>query len=220
MQTCPKCKIVIRGHKTCCPLCQGPLVGQPVDPAFPTLKQPKVGGGLLFKICVFLFAVVEIVMAVINYFTDFHFHVFSVIMFWAVIAIVDIAIAMYYRSNMIKLITIEAYFAVILCMLVDHGSNGTLDWSINWALPSTLLSIWLLTVLIGKIEHLRLNDYVIYLALDLLLALLQLIFVVRGINRVPYMAVASTGAMGILAIFILIFRFGDIKNAFRKYLDL
>ena len=25
MQYCPKCKIKIRGKKTCCPMCQGPL---------------------------------------------------------------------------------------------------------------------------------------------------------------------------------------------------
>ncbi len=47
MQYCPKCKINIRGHKTCCPLCQGQLQGEPEKNPFPVLAKPKVRSYLL-----------------------------------------------------------------------------------------------------------------------------------------------------------------------------
>ena len=39
MQYCPKCRVKIRGNKSCCPLCRATLTGEGEDGAFPVLRQ-------------------------------------------------------------------------------------------------------------------------------------------------------------------------------------
>ncbi len=218
MQVCRKCKISIRGDKACCPLCQGPLTGEPENPAFPTLELPKISGVSLFKIALFIFVILEVVMMLLNYFTGFQYHIFNLIMFWAIVGIADLAFAMYLHGNTIKLVTIQAYVIMLICAFIDYG-NGRMGWSVIWMIPSTLISLMILTAIIGYAEHLYLNDYVIYMMFDLLMALLQLILVPLGINHLPYMALVCTAVMVIAAAFVVIFRFEDLRNAFTKYLD-
>ena len=55
MQHCSKCNIDIRGNKSCCPLCQGNLIGEPEDPAFPVLPERRLSRGMFLRICVFIF---------------------------------------------------------------------------------------------------------------------------------------------------------------------
>ena len=60
MQYCPKCRINIRGNKSCCPLCQGELAGEPAEDVFPVLVPRKISQASLLKIATFCFAAVEI----------------------------------------------------------------------------------------------------------------------------------------------------------------
>lgn len=218
MQYCPKCKIHIRGDKRCCPLCEGSLGGTPEDPAFPVLKKRKYSYVLLFKICIFAFIVTEVVMLMIQAMTGFHYHLPGVIMMWAPFVLLDLLVAIYYRGNIIKLITNQAYIVMAVCAFIDYG-DGHLSWSIEWVIPATLLSLVLVTIIIGYGVGLRMVDYMIYLIMDVILSLLQLIPVVMGINRRPYAAVVSAGVMVVIAAFVVIFRPRELGNAFSKYMN-
>lgn len=219
MQYCPKCKIQIRGNKRCCPLCEGSISGEPEDPGFPVMNKPKYSKILMFKVCLFIFVVTEIVMLMIDMMTGFRFHLPSLIMMWAPFVLVDILVAIYYRGNVIKILSWQAYVVMAVCVFIDLG-DGRLTWSIRWVLPSTLLGLVLATIIIGYLVGLRLVDYIIYLIIDVILALLQLIPVALGINDVPYMAIASAGIMVVIFAFVVIFKPRDLGNAFSKYMNL
>jgi len=144
MQYCPKCKVTIRGNKRCCPLCEGSLTGNPEDSAFPVLKKRRFSVSTLFRICLFLFIIVEVVMMVIQLFTDFHYHTPGVIMTWAPLVLIDLCVAIYYRGNIIKLISYQSYIIMLLCLFIDMR-NGTLSWSIHWVIPITLVVLTIVT---------------------------------------------------------------------------
>ena len=218
MQYCPKCKVHIRGNKRCCPLCEGSLTGSPSDPAFPALEQRRFSFSLIFKVCLFLFVIVEVVMMMINIMTHFQYHLPGLIMMWAPFVLLDLGVAFYYRGNIIKLISGQAYVLMAVCFLIDRH-NGHLSWSIQWVIPATLLSLTIVTIIIGYAVGLRMVDYMIYLALDVLLSVLQLIPVYLGINTMPYAAVISVGVMIVIAAFVVIFRSRDLGNAFSKYMN-
>lgn len=219
MQYCPKCKVHIRGDKRCCPLCQGSVRGNPQDPAFPVMKKRKYSIVLLFKVCLFLFVLTEVAMLMIDMMTGFRFHLPSLIMTWAPFVLVDLLVAIYYRGNVIKILSCQAYVVMAVCFFIDLH-DGRLTWSIRWVIPSTLLGLVLATILIGYLAGLHLKDYLIYLVIDMVLTLLQLIPVVMGINDVPYMAIATAGVMIVIAAFVVIFKPKDLSNAFSKYMNL
>ena len=82
MQICPKCKVNIRGNKSCCPLCQGKLknVEGEASPSFPTIKRKKISNITFLKVCTFLFVASEIVFATINIMTENKFSFISPVM--------------------------------------------------------------------------------------------------------------------------------------------
>ena len=216
MLYCPKCKVHIRGDKSCCPLCEGGLEGQGEDSAFPVLKKRRYSVWLLFKICVFVFVVMEVVLLMVQFATGFRYHLPGLIMMWAPFVLLDLLAALYYRGNIIKLISIQAYVVMAVCIFIDLG-DGRISWSIQWVIPATLICLVLVTIVIGYGVGLRLVDYMIYLIIDVILALLQLIPVALGVNRLPYAAVISAGLMIVIAAFVILFRPRELGNAFSKY---
>lgn len=218
MHYCPKCKVHIRGNKRCCPLCEGHLAGVPEDPAFPALKKRKFSIFLLYKVCIFIFVITEVVVMMIHVMTGYKYHLPIVIMMWAPFVLMDLLIASYYKGNVIKLISLQAYLAMAVCLFID-SLNGTLTWSLHWMIPATLLGLVLVTILLGWKLGLRLVDYMIYLAIDVILSVLQLIPVAMGINTMPYAAVISAGVMIIIAAFVVIFRPRELGNALSKYMN-
>ena len=174
---------------------------------------------LLFRICLFAFVIVEVITMMIHTMTGFRYHLPALVMMWAPFVLLDLGIALYYRGNIVKLISYQAYAIMVVCAFIDHG-NGHLSWSIQWVIPSTLLSLVIVTIIIGYGVGLRMVDYMIYLAVDVLLSLLQLIPVFLGINRVPYAAVICVSVLIIIAAFVVIFRPKEVGNAFSKYMSI
>ena len=218
MQYCPKCKIHIRGNKKCCPLCEGSVKGTPGDPAFPALKQRKYSVLLSFKICAFIFVLVEVAMMITGFLTGFRYHLPGLIMTWAPFVLLDLLVALYYRGNIIKLVSYQAYVIMAVCAFIDYG-DGYPGWSLHWVIPTTLLSLLIVTIIIGYGVGLHMVDYMIYLLVDVVLSLLQLIPVFLGINKVPYAAVISVGVMIVVAAFVVLFRPRELGNAFSKYMN-
>ena len=218
MQHCSKCNIDIRGNKSCCPLCQGNLIGEPEDPAFPVLPERRLSRGMFLRICVFIFIVVELAMMLVNYFTDSRFYLPGMVILWAPFVLLDICLAVYFRSNILKLVTIETclFLLVVLCL---DGRDGRLSWSIAWVIPITILCLVLLTNILAWITRRRLVDYVVYLALDTVLALLQTLSVFYDRNPYPAMSLITGVVMLIYAAYVGLFRYRELKNALSKYMN-
>ncbi|MDD2354466.1 MAG: DUF6320 domain-containing protein [Lachnospiraceae bacterium] len=219
MQYCPRCKVKIRGNKRCCPLCQGLLEGEPESPAFPVIKKPAVSQVSFFRIVTFVLIVLEIAMITLDFLTDRALPWVSLTEIYAVICWADLWIALYFRNNVIKMVTIELYIAMVICLIIDIGS-GFRGWSVEWMIPSTFVGMAIITVIIAKILHISLEVYIIYLFTNVMLSLLQLIGTLSGLNKFPAPAVISMALLLIGGAAMALFRSRELKSATGKWFNL
>ncbi|MBO6242815.1 MAG: hypothetical protein J6O61_18610 [Butyrivibrio sp.] len=221
MQICPKCKVNIRGNKSCCPLCQGKLknVEGELSPSFPTIKRKKISNITFLKVCTFLFVASEIVFTTINIMTAGKYPFISPVMLGILAGWITIITTMYLRNNLIKVITWEVIVAIVIDIYVDIHT-GFKGWSIEWMIPLTLIGLAIATIITAHVLKLRLDEYILYLVLDLVMVLLQIILIRNGVNQVPWPAVSSVMIYLILFAAVIIFRFNDLKNASEKMFNM
>lgn len=221
MQYCPKCKVNIRGSKRCCPLCQGKIkkTDEEVNAAFPTLPLRKISNISFLKICTFIAVALEIVFISINIMTKGEYSFIGPVILGIPVAWITVVTTVFLRNNILKVITWEAVAAIIIDVYIDvkTGFNG---WSFNWMIPMTLTALLIATIAIANAIKLRLDEYILYIVLDLVMAVVQIIFIRNGMNAYPWPTVISIMIYLILFAAVLIFRFKDLKNASGKMFNI
>ena len=217
MQYCKKCNVHIRGNKECCPLCFGELSGTPEDSAFPVLEERKISRFSLWKSALFLFITFEIIMCALLYLTSYTWIPYAMLL--GVFAILDVLLILYYRRSIIKLVTYEFYVCMALALGIAAFA-GRIGIVTTWVLPFGFILLIPITLLINKLNHLYLIDYMIYLIFDVLMSLFQILFIFLHLNPFPLPAVISVTLMAIFASAIIIFRFDELRNAGSKYLHI
>lgn len=217
MQYCPKCKIKVRGDKACCPLCRGTLSGEgdPKEAAFPTGEAGRVSRYSVIRLVTFICAAFAAVMLLLEITTRgaVGWGLFAV--FWTAVAWADFMVTMFYRSNIIRVVTIELYAAMIVCYIADR-MTGYYGWSVEFVIPGAFAALVISTISIGKGTKLLLGEYILYLAADMLLSLFQLIPVMDGNNGHPIFATIILAAMIVLACGAVIFKGRDIRASLSK----
>lgn len=217
MQYCPKCKIKIRGDKACCPLCRGTLSGDgnPDEAAFPAKEAGGVSRFLVIRFVTFLCAAFSAVMLLLEITTRgaVGWGLFAV--FWTAVAWADFMVTMFYRNNIIRVVTIELYAAMIVCYIADR-MTGYHGWSVEFVIPGIFAALVISTISIGKGTGLLLGEYILYLGVDMLLSLFQLIPIMDGNNARPIFATVILAAMVVLACGAVIFKGRDIRTSLSK----
>ncbi len=213
MQYCPKCSVKIRGTKSRCPLCQGVLTGTPEDPAFPALRLGHRPGRVYLAVVTFLFLAVEIIMGMLLTQTGLPF--FRYAMMGAGAVWLDLVLLRYIRHDPICTMTLQvaAVLAVLIAVDLALGWRG---WSVAWAVPIGLLLLAFATIATGKAMRMLLAEYIIWLALDMVLALFQIIPILRGANPFAWPAAISIAAFLIMGSAAVLFRHRDLRNASDK----
>ena len=227
MKYCPKCKISIRGHKECCPLCQSNLVKNPDEEldkiddygAFPIVKKPKFTSSFITRVVTFIFVTVEILAFTCLLLWGDYMPWLSLVMLGAIVAWLDFLVAMYYKHNVIKLLTVEVMVAILIDLYVDYRL-GFIGWSYKWMIPISLVVLAVVTFIIAKVSRLKLVEYIRYLLWDMFVALLQLIFIVKGLNDYPIPAGLCIASFLIIFAAALIFRTHELKSASARYFNM
>ncbi len=221
MQVCNKCNIKIRGHKECCPLCQGKLsvIEGEENPAFPVLEKRRITSITFFKVCTFIAIALLIIFQTINLMTKGEFSFIGPVMLGIIVGWIDIYATMYLRNNLIKVITFEVLVAIVVDYYIDVRT-GFHAWSVNWMIPMTLIGLAIVTIVTALFLKLRLDEYILYIVFDFVMALLQIITIRNGKNTLPWPAACSIMFYMILIAALVIFRFRDLKNASEKMFNL
>ena len=228
MQYCPRCHVYIRGRKTCCPLCRNPLVlretpeGMDPAPSFPVPEKRRVSEISIARILTFVMILFELLMAFFALQakeSGITVHWPYISFFTCLLAWVDFLIARYYKSNIIFLVTFEVYLGMVLCLITDAVTGPYHGWAVGWCVPLGFLALEIATVLLGWSEGLHMVDYAVYLFVDTLLALLQLIPILKGTNPFPLPATLCMVLLLAYLAFIVIFRGRDLRNAITKFLN-
>ncbi len=224
MQYCPKCNVKIRGKKSCCPLCQGKLqedreMQVVLEPPFPKISHKGMSGITFLKVCTFIFIALEIIFGTVDIMTGRQFSFIGVVMLGILVGWADILATMYFRNNLLKVITWEVFFAIVIDYYIDM-KTGFHAWSINWMIPATLIALAVATNVIATVMKLRLDEYILYLVFDFFMALVQIIFIRNGMNTFPWPAAISVMIYMIMLAGLIIFRFRDLKNASEKMFNI
>lgn len=235
MYYCPKCKITIRGKKTCCPLCEGKILTgvelkrtgidesvynsddftEDYNEAFPILNTGKMSGSTFKKICTFLLAIVFVMWITLKYLFKDAVSWMDAFMLGTVVAWADIMAIMRYRYNVLKVLALEVLFVIIIDYYIDRVT-GFRGWSVIWMIPFCLVGHSAVTFVISKFMKLRFVEYIIYIIMDAVLAFGQIYFIWNGENTLPYAAVFVIAAYTIAIIAAIIFRYRELKFATEK----
>ena len=238
MQYCPKCQMQIRGPKARCPLCQGELVEPMIikgsgadsggmrtaeqsaaaaDDPFARIRRAPVSYLLMFQILTFICVSIIILMGAAQVISGFtigwiYVAVLGILAGWA-----DIVLAVYYRSNILKMLTTQAYMLMAVSILIDYMTTRN-GWSVSWFIPIMFILIVVITFAVALGQRMQLNEYILYPAFDVLMSLLQIIPIVTGVNRHIAPAVICIALMLILVSSLVIFRGRMLRTAITKYL--
>ena len=219
MLHCPKCRVSIRGDKTGCPLCGGRLTGEPEPGAFPVLEKRRISHMSVVKVATFCCLSVFIILMALEILYDFKLPWVPFIVLIMVIAWADLMVGVYYRNNFIKTFAIETYLIMAACLLIDV-LTGWRGWSVAFVLPIGFVVLVFVTVIVGLAADLRLEEYIIYIVVTMLLSMLQIIPVLMHTNPVILPAVLSMALLLILGCAAVIFRFRDLRSAAEKLFNI
>ncbi len=219
MQYCPKCRISIRGDKTECPLCGGRVTGNAEPGGFPVLDRRRFSHMSLVKVGTFCLLTFIIIMNSLEILYDFKLAWVPFAVMGALIAWGDLMVGIYYRNNLIKTLFIETYLAMAVCFLIDV-LTGWHGWSLSYVLPSGFVLLVFVTISVGRGAKLRLEEYIIYIFVTILLSMLQIIPVLTHVNPNILPAVMSMALLLIAACAAVIFRFRDLWSAVQKLFNL
>ncbi len=187
MQSCKKCQITIRGEKERCPLCGGILSGEPESPAFPVIPRKRVSRLSFLRVSLFLFVAFEAAMAVLMLSLERVEPWMLMAVVAGVFGILDIALAVYYRNNVLKLVVMEIYIGLGVALLVDLYT-GKPYWSINMVIPMIFMGLTIVIAALGKALQMPVEEYIMYLLFDVIVSTgLQGILILCGVNtfRIP-----------------------------------
>ena len=204
MLSCPKCGVLIRGNKTRCPLCGGRVQGEPEASPFPLIIPKKVNPFSVLRLSTFICIAAEIILLAVHYLTDFSNHWLTFAMICVGLVWLDISMTVIYRRNLIKMLSLQTYFVCVAAVFIDIYS-GYRGWSVAWMIPCCLTALSIATICIGKGLKMLLEEYIIFLAVDMLLSFLQMIPILLDLNPFRLPAVLSMTFLLICGIAALIF---------------
>ena len=221
MQYCPNCRVQIRGKKSRCPLCQRELIdmGGAADDPFVKLPSPRVSFRRMTQIVTFICISLEILLGafeIIQGFTATWIYGFMIII---LLTGVDFQVAVYYRNNLIRMLTTQGYIIMAALLIIANlTKSGT--WAVSWVVPSMFIMLIIVTFAAAKFQQMELQEFILYPAFDVLMSLLQIIPIISGYNKMIAPAVLCIALMLILVSSLVIFRGDMLKDAAAKYLHM
>lgn len=216
MKHCNHCHIDIENPRVYCPLCQNPLSkgdGSEKE-SFPIVPVSYQKHAFLIRLLFFFSLIAIITTSLINY-----FHRSGG--WWSVIVVASIAYFWIIVVNLLRtrnrLASISRSVVIIcsLLFLIDYA-YGFSRWSINYAIPATLFAAIASVVIVSIIRGLRFADFLIYLILTAIFALVPIIFLLTGLATVRWPSISCTvaGIMAFLA--VAIFADQEVRSELRR----
>lgn len=218
MRYCENCGVWVRGGGTRCPLCQTALAGAPCpeEELFPPLGASRRRGRMVLRVAAFVSLAAALVCAAVDL-------LLPPATFWSGYVAAGIgtgwlliAIALRRRRNIPKTILQLTLLCGALCCGWD-AATGWRGWSVTYVTPILCTGAMLALLLLPPLLRLRFQDYVFYLAADILFSALPFAFAAMGLlegPRLPSLICVCTGAVSLAA--LLVFRGKELLGEFSR----
>lgn len=220
-QICEKCRVVIVGDHKVCPLCQSHLSGspEPQKDTFPFMDTIMHRHNMLIRTLFFISAVLVVLCFAANY-------LFSYPGFWSLFVALgvlgmwmSVGIVLRKRHNIPKTILWQAIFFSVIMVGVDF-MTGWHRWSLDYAMPCFFIVAVLGMWAVAGILRLRLEDYLVYMLIDVVIGIIPIIFIVFDFvdTKIPSLLCVLASIISLIA--LVTYKDGEVKNEVRKRLHL
>ena len=185
MYECEQCHVKVRGNVKCCPLCQVELSGTPEKNIFPKIELQNSLSQKMFRIGLFITLIAVAVCIGINLSRPQDgwwvlFVLAGSACFWF-----TVRIAMEKWHNVPKNILWQVVILSALAFLWDF-KTGYRGWSLEYVLPFLCIGSITSTCLLAYFLKLHTREYILYLILDGVLAVIPLILLLKHKLNVLY----------------------------------
>ena len=221
MQYCEKCHISVRGNKSVCPLCQGELTGTPeTSPGpFPALTRRGMSRFSAIRLITLISALAAVAFLIVFVASGLRYRWVIFTLIGIGVGWIDTIVALTMRTNLLRTIAFQTYFSMAALIVIDV-LTGFHAWSLNWVIPCMFAGYVPLIIFVARALGYRLEEYIMYLAIALVLCYLQLIPILLKLTTFFWPAVISMALLTCLGIIALLFRFRDIRAASGKMFSL
>lgn len=209
MLYCNNCKVSITGNHEKCPLCQGDVTGEPSKiHTFPIIKEEKHLISLILKITALITIIVSVVSLLINFEFGGKWSLYVIaglITGWIVIWI-TIKMHGNIAKNTIWLTAIISILSIIWDI-----STGYRGWSINYVLPLICCFAMIEMFIVAIIKKLKIEDYIVYLIIDIIFGIVPLILLLLDVVKVDYPSLICVAESVISLAILIIFEGKALK---------
>lgn len=220
MKHCTACQADVKGNWMTCPLCGAqlePKGEKPDKDPYPEVPL-RFNKQLVTRWLVYSSLLVIAVYFLIDFFFPFQTGVGRLVLFGIMSMWLVMLIILRKKRNIAKGIV---YLIVSLSLLMVYLDNlqGSVDWSISYAIPiicSASLAAMYISV---RIVRLSVGDYVLYLLLAALLGFVPSVFLLLGWTSTPIPAWISILMSFAMLLYVLIRHGEEIRGQLRKRLD-
>ncbi len=221
MRYCEKCGVRVLGTLRSCPLCQGFLSGEP-DPAENVYPDIPLSGKLSAPLLRLLFLAAAAAAAVCGAV------VLSVPRYsWLALSILaglgsgclSVGIAVLKRKKPFNAVFWQICILSLLAAAWDYGT-GFRGWSLDFVLPILYACTMLAMAVTARLLRLQVQDYLVYLVMDILLGLLPLLLLLSGALRVAYPSAVCVAVSLILLAVLVLFEGPALKGELLRRLHL
>lgn len=219
MKYCEKCRVSVRGARERCPLCNAVLEGEAEPGGFPVLpdscRKRRIWTSIL--------ALVSVAACVVCMLLNFMFRENGL---WSLFVLSGVAclwimlgVALRKQRNIPKTLIWEVFVGSVLCVCWDAGT-GRQGWSINFVIPIICMCAMVTLVVTFRLFHVSAGSLIVYLLVDFLLGVLQLVLLLSGWITVPLPSLLCVGMSLIMLAAMLIFRGRQVQEELRRRLHL
>ncbi len=180
MKYCKSCKVNVVGNRKNCPLCQESLKGDKnEDEVFPKISFVYKEHGLFFKMMLLVSIIVASISVSINILLPQGgawslFVLGGLGSVWA-----SMISAINKRNNIPKNIVYQVMIISVIAVLWDLLTVWK-GWSITYIIPLVCFFAMISMAIISKVRKLHIEDYILYIIIDGLFGLIQIIFIFTG----------------------------------------
>lgn len=217
MQQCPSCKVSVAGHKSCCPLCGGQLIGtpEPDTEVFPALEKPKFTGSFALRAVGLLAITVTVICLLVNMALGMH------IWWWLFVAVgaacvwTAAAVGIAYKRDIVQNIGWQVVLIHVICLLWDAWV-GWYGWSVNFVLPCVCIVGMLAMLLFAVLCKIPLRMYAGPFIGTCVLGIVPTILVACNVATVKLPSLICTGLAVVLLAVLLLFQWQTIKAELQR----
>lgn len=179
MKYCNNCKVDVVGNKKNCPLCQETLKGEKTEEdVFPKISFIYKEHGLFMKIMLLVSIIIASFSVAVNILLPSR--AWSLFILGGLGSVwVSMISAINKRNNIPKNIVYQVMIISIIAVIWDFLTSWK-GWSITYVIPFVCSFAMISMATISKVLKLHIEDYILYIIIDGLFGLIQIIFIFTG----------------------------------------